>query len=114
MSGILVVAEQRRGELRPSSLELITAAQPLRRPGDEVGVAVLGNAPERHVSALSLAGIDEIIILKTATAELLMAGQLPAKRDYIERRAIHFLIDYRYAVIAAPIVVGLIYWIFIR
>jgi electron transfer flavoprotein alpha subunit len=69
MSGILVVAEQRRGELRPSSLELITAAQPLRRPGDEVGVAVLGNAPERHVAALSLAGIDEIITLKTANAE---------------------------------------------
>jgi electron transfer flavoprotein alpha subunit len=69
MSGILVVAEQRRGELRPSSLELITAAQPLRRPGDEVGVAVLGNAPERHVSTLSLAGVDEIITLKTAAAE---------------------------------------------
>jgi len=69
MSGILVVAEQRRGELRPQSLELISAAQPLRRTGDEVGVAVLGNAPERHVSALSLAGVDEIITLKTAAAE---------------------------------------------
>src|SRR6202030_4441475 len=32
-------------------------------------VAVLGNAPERHVSALSLAGVDEIITLKTAAAE---------------------------------------------
>ena len=69
MSGIVVVAEQRRGELRPSSLELITAAQPLRRPGDEVGVAILGKAPERHVAALSLAGVDEIITLQTAAAE---------------------------------------------
>jgi electron transfer flavoprotein alpha subunit len=69
MSGILVVAEQRRGELRPQSLELITAAQPLRRPGDEVSVAVLGKAPERHVSALSLAGVDEIVTLETAGAE---------------------------------------------
>jgi electron transfer flavoprotein alpha subunit len=69
MSGILVVAEQRRGELRPQSLELITAAQPLRRPGDEVSVAVLGTAPEQHVPALSLAGVDEIITLKTAVAE---------------------------------------------
>ena len=52
--------------------------------------------------------------LKTATAELLMAGQLPDKRDYVERHAVHFLLDYRYAIVAAPIVVGLIYWLFIR
>jgi electron transfer flavoprotein alpha subunit len=69
MSGILVIAEQRRGDLRAASLELITAAHPLRRPGDEVGVVVLGRDPERHVSALSLAGVDEIITLKTAAAE---------------------------------------------
>ena len=66
MSGILVIAEQRRGELRPQSLELVAAAQPLRRPGDEVSVVVLGAAPERHVSALSLAGVDEIITARTA------------------------------------------------
>ena len=29
MSGVLVIAEQRRGELRPVSLELIGAAQAL-------------------------------------------------------------------------------------
>jgi electron transfer flavoprotein alpha subunit len=69
MSGILIIAEQRRGELRAPSLELITAAQPLRRPGDEVSVAILGKAPERHVSALSLAGVDEIITGHTAAAE---------------------------------------------
>ena len=69
MSGILLVVEQRRGELRAPSLELITAAQSLRRPGEEVSVVVLANAPEQHVSALSLAGVDEIITLKTAAAE---------------------------------------------
>lgn len=52
--------------------------------------------------------------LKNATAELLIAGQLPSKRDYLERRAIHFLIDYRYAIVLAPIAAGLIYWFFIR
>jgi hypothetical protein len=52
--------------------------------------------------------------LKSATAELLMKGQLPQKRDYTERRVIHFLIDYRYAIVAAPIAIGLVYWIFIR
>ena len=47
VSGVLIVAEQRRGELRPRSLELISAAQGLRRPGEEVAVALLAAAPAR-------------------------------------------------------------------
>ena len=69
MSGVLVIAEQRRGELRPVSLELIGAAQALRRSADEVAVAVLGTAPEQFVAALKLAGVDEIITVKVAAAE---------------------------------------------
>ncbi len=69
MSGILVIAEQRRAELRPISLELLGAAQSLRRPGEEVAVAVLSGAPERFTGSLSLAGVDEIVTVKTAAAE---------------------------------------------
>jgi electron transfer flavoprotein alpha subunit len=69
MSGVLIIAEQRRGEVRPISLELVGAAQALRRDGDEVAVAVLGNEPERLVGALQFAGVDEIIKVKTAAAE---------------------------------------------
>jgi len=69
MSGILVIAEQRRGELRPVSLELLGAAQSLRRPGDEVAVAVLSAAPDRFAAALSVAGVDEILTVKTASPE---------------------------------------------
>jgi electron transfer flavoprotein alpha subunit len=69
MSGILVIAEQRRGELRPVSLELLGAAQSLRRPGDEVVVAVLSDSPERFAGALSASGVDEIVTVKTATPE---------------------------------------------
>ena len=69
MSGILVIAEQRRAELRPVSLELLGAAQSLRQPGDTVAVAVLSSVPERFVGPLSLAGVDEIVTVKTATAE---------------------------------------------
>jgi electron transfer flavoprotein alpha subunit len=69
MSGILVVAEQRRGELRPISLELLSAAQGLRRAGNEVAVAVLSDSPERFVGPLSVAGVDEIVTVKTAAAE---------------------------------------------
>jgi electron transfer flavoprotein alpha subunit len=69
MSGILIIAEQRRGDLRPVSLELVSAAQGLRRPGEDVAVAILGKAPERFVKALSVAGVDEIVTVTVAAAE---------------------------------------------
>jgi electron transfer flavoprotein alpha subunit len=69
MSGVLVVAEQRRGELRPVSLELIAAAQSLRRASDEVAVAVLGTAPEQFADALKVSGADEIILVTVAAPE---------------------------------------------
>jgi electron transfer flavoprotein alpha subunit len=69
VSGILVIAEQRRGELRPVSLELLGAAQSLRRPGDEVAVAILSGSPDRFAAVLSAAGVDEIVTVKTAAPE---------------------------------------------
>jgi electron transfer flavoprotein alpha subunit len=69
MSGILVIAEQRRGELRPISLELLGAAASLRRDGDEVAVAILSDSPQRWVESLSVAGVDEIVTVKVGAAE---------------------------------------------
>jgi electron transfer flavoprotein alpha subunit len=69
VSGILVIAEQRRGELRPVSLELIGAAQSLRRDGEQVAVAVLGQEPARFVPALSVAGVDAIVTVKVPQPE---------------------------------------------
>jgi len=69
VSGILVIAEQRRGELRPVSLELIGAAQSLRRDGEQVAVAVLGQEPGRFVPALSVAGVDTIVTVKVPQPE---------------------------------------------
>ena len=69
MSGVLVIAEQRRGELRPASLELVTAAQNLRLAGDEVAIAIVSDAPERCHSALCVAGVDEIVNVKVGPAE---------------------------------------------
>jgi electron transfer flavoprotein alpha subunit len=69
VSGILVIAEQRRGELRPVSLELVGAAQSLRRQGEQVAVAVLGQEPGRFVSALSVAGVDAIVTVKVPQPE---------------------------------------------
>ena len=69
MSGLLVIAEQRRGELRPVSLELIGAAQSLRRNGDSVAVALLAPSPGALIDPLKLAGVDEIVTVKVAAPE---------------------------------------------
>ena len=69
MSGVLIIAEQRRGELRPASLELVTAAQLLKRDAEEVCVAVIAPAPEKFTAALSVAGVDEIVTVTVAAPE---------------------------------------------
>ena len=69
MSGILVIAEQRRGELRPVSLELLGAAMSLRGTGEEVAVAILSDSPDRFVGPLSVAGVDEIVTVTVGAAE---------------------------------------------
>jgi electron transfer flavoprotein alpha subunit len=70
MSGILIIAEHRRGELRPVTLELVSAAQCARRsPADTVAVAVIADAPEPLVAAVCVAGVDEVISVKVATPE---------------------------------------------
>jgi electron transfer flavoprotein alpha subunit len=69
VSGVLIIAEQRRGELRPVSLELIGAAQALRRAGDSVAVAILASAPNQFIEPLKLAGVDEIVAVKVESAE---------------------------------------------
>jgi electron transfer flavoprotein alpha subunit len=69
MSGILIIAEQRRGELRAVSLELVSAAQGLRRAGEEVALAILSTAPQGFVKALSVAGVDEIVTIQVPATE---------------------------------------------
>ena len=70
MKTILVITEHRRNELRPISLELISAAQELRQADDDkVIVAVIGNQAESYVSELSLQGVDEIVTVKEDTNE---------------------------------------------
>jgi len=67
--GILIIAEQRRGELRPATLELVTAAQGVRRAGEKVAVALIGAAPQALISAVSIAGVDEIVTVQVGASE---------------------------------------------
>jgi electron transfer flavoprotein alpha subunit len=65
MSGILVMAESRRGELRAVSLELVGAALALKEQvGGPLTVAVIG---ADHADALGAAGVDEILTVTSPT-----------------------------------------------
>jgi electron transfer flavoprotein alpha subunit len=64
MSGILVVAESRRGELREVSLELVGAALGLKeQAGGPVAVAAIGTEGE----GLGAAGVDEVLTVAAPT-----------------------------------------------
>ena len=70
MSGILVLAEHRDGELRPVTFELIAAAQQVRAEiGDRVTVAIVGSRADRFVPALSVAGVDLILTVASKQRE---------------------------------------------
>ncbi len=70
MKTILVIAEHRRGELRPVSLEVITAAQDLRQADDDkVIVAVIGEQAHSFTGDLSLQGVDEVVSVKVASVD---------------------------------------------
>jgi len=69
MSNILVIAEHRSGVLRPVSLELISGAQTIKQAGDKVVVAVIGAQADKFVSELSVEGADELVVVKTTSAD---------------------------------------------
>ena len=69
MSNILVIAEHRSGVLRPVSLELIVGAQTIKQAGDKVIVAVIGAQADKFISELSVEGTDELVVVKSSSAE---------------------------------------------
>jgi electron transfer flavoprotein alpha subunit len=61
-SGILVVAETRRGELRDVSLELVSATRAaLDGAAGRVTVAAIGADADRFASELAADGVDEVV-----------------------------------------------------
>ena len=85
MSDVLVVAEARRGELREVSLELIGAALSVKgSAGGRVLVAILDREPQRFAQALSVDGIDELLLVRTPTEHF---------EAHVWQRALEGLID---------------------
>src|SRR4249920_2193030 len=62
---VLVVAEHIRGELRPVTLELVSAAKAL----GPVAVAVIARDPSALTDAVNVEGVDEIITVAVEQEE---------------------------------------------
>ena len=70
MNNILVVAEHRQNALRPVTFELISAAQGLKKSTDDkVLVAVIGNQAQSYVTALSVNGVDEVVVVESLVSD---------------------------------------------
>ena len=66
MAEIIVIAEHRRGELAPATLELITAAAGLTGPlSSSVTVTVIAADPDALLPALSVPGVDELVAIRS-------------------------------------------------
>jgi electron transfer flavoprotein alpha subunit len=67
MSGILVVAETRQGELREVSLELVGAGLAAKeQAGGPLAVALIGAGGEAHAGMLGVSGVDEVLTVAAA------------------------------------------------
>ena len=66
MAGALVVAEHLRGQVRPVTLELVTAA---RDVGSPVTAVVIAKDPSALTSQVDVAGVDEIVTVAVEAEE---------------------------------------------
>jgi electron transfer flavoprotein alpha subunit len=85
MTAILVVAETRRGELRPITLELVAAARELKQAaGARVAVAVIDANPDAYLEALAVPEVDEILTVTAPTPNFEAHGAQQALEALIE------------------------------
>ncbi len=85
MTGVLVLAEARRGELREVSLELITAAAAVRdAAGGRVVVALIDADAASHAAALGAHGVDEVLAVASPVANF---------EAHVSARALEALIE---------------------
>ncbi len=80
---VLIVAEHLRGELRPVTLELVSAAQELEGP---VAVAVIAKDPSVLTDAVDVEGVNEILSVKVDPEEFENDVYQQALEQLIEQR----------------------------
>ena len=85
MKHILIMGEHRRGELRPVTLELVAAAQPLRDSSTRVVVALVGRAAQSLAAGLNRAGVDEVVSVQAQVDDFDPAISEAATQALIDR-----------------------------
>jgi electron transfer flavoprotein alpha subunit len=80
---VLIVAEHLRGDLRPVTLELVSAAQELEGP---VAVAVIAKDPSKLAEAVDVEGVNEILSVKVDQEEFENDVYQQALEQLIEQR----------------------------
>jgi electron transfer flavoprotein alpha subunit len=80
---VLIVAEHLRGELRPITLELVSAAQELEGP---VTVAVIAKDPSALAGAVDVEGVNEILSVEVEQEEFENDVYQQALEQLIEQR----------------------------
>ena len=63
---VLVIAEHLRGQVRPITLELVSAAKEL---GEETSVAVIAKDPAAVADQVDIEGVKEIVTVKVEQEE---------------------------------------------
>jgi electron transfer flavoprotein alpha subunit len=81
--GTLIIAEHLRGELRPVTLELVSAAKEVEGP---VSVAVIAKDPGALTEALNVGGVDEILKVQVEQDEFESDVYQQAVEQLIEQR----------------------------
>jgi electron transfer flavoprotein alpha subunit len=87
MSGVLVLADTRRGALRPNSFELIGAAVTLSAQGaGPVTVALVGHDAESLAGTLAVAGVEHVLAVPMPQAQFEAHVAQAALEQLIARR----------------------------
>jgi electron transfer flavoprotein alpha subunit len=86
---VLVVAEHLRGELRPVTLELVTAARELDGP---VAVAVIAADPSALTGAVDVEGVDEILAVQVEADEFENEVYKAAVEQLVQERQPHAIL----------------------
>ncbi len=88
MSGVLVCAETRSGELRPITLELIAAGQALADQGaGRLSVALIGADAAQHAEQIRSVGVEEVVLTPTPLAYFEAHVAQAALQAIIEQRS---------------------------
>jgi electron transfer flavoprotein alpha subunit len=81
---VLIVAEHLRGELRPITLELVSAAKELE---DETAVAVIAKDPAALADQVDVDGVNEIVSVKVEQEEFENDVYLQAVEQLVSERS---------------------------